>query len=116
LLFLFGDSRVLALCGLTATVALVAMHYGALLATLQSVVKISIRAFSVSVFLVFTTVIGVGLGPVVVGATTDLLSARHAELAIRYSMIIPACTCFAGGLLLLLAIRFVQADIEKTRG
>jgi predicted MFS family arabinose efflux permease len=113
LLFLFAPSLSLAFAGLTLCTAFVAAQYGALFATLQSVVKVSVRAFSVSVFLVFTTVIGVGLGPLAVGIATDKLTAEFAQAAIRYSMLIPTCSCFMGGLLVLLAIRFVDGDLGR---
>jgi predicted MFS family arabinose efflux permease len=113
LLFLFAPSIGLAFAGLTLCTAFVAAQYGALFATLQSVVKVSVRAFSVSVFLVFTTVIGVGLGPLAVGIATDRLTAEFAQAAIRYSMLIPTCSCFMGGLLILLAIRFVDGDLNR---
>ena len=113
LLFLFAPSLSLAFAGLTLCTGLVAAQYGALFATLQSVVKVSVRAFSVSVFLVFTTVIGVGLGPLAVGIATDRLTAKFAGAAIRYSMLIPTCSCFVGGLLILLAIRFVDDDLRR---
>jgi hypothetical protein len=113
LLFLFAPSLVLAFAGLTLCTAFVAAQYGGLFATLQSVVKVKVRAFSVSVFLVFTTVIGVGLGPLAVGFATDRLTAEFAQGAIRYSMLIPTCSCFVGGLLILLAIRFVDSDLRR---
>jgi predicted MFS family arabinose efflux permease len=99
--------------GFSCLLAFGAAQYGALFATLQSVVKVSVRAFSVSVFLVFTTVIGVGLGPLAVGIATDKLTAEFAQAAIRYSMLIPTCSCFMGGLLVLLAIRFVDGDLGR---
>jgi predicted MFS family arabinose efflux permease len=113
LLFLFAPSLSLAFTGLTLCTAFVAAQYGGLFATLQSVVKVSVRAFSVSVFLVFTTVIGVGLGPLAVGIATDSLTAEFAQRAIRYSMLIPTCSCFCGGLLILFAIRFVDDDLRR---
>ena len=111
LLYLFAPTLEGSLAGLACCVALVASQYGALFGTLQSVVRVSVRAFSVSVFLVATTVLGVGLGPVAVGATADALKASYGDFAIRYAMIIPAITCLTGGLLMLCAIRFVERDL-----
>jgi hypothetical protein len=114
LVFLFGTDRATSVWGLTATVSLVAMQYGALFATLQTVVKVGVRAFSLSLFLVFTTVLGAGLGPVCVGVLADLLAPSQGPFALRYALIVPTCTCFLGSLLILLAIRFVRDDIDRT--
>jgi hypothetical protein len=48
-----------------------------------------------------------------VGIATDRLTAKFAGAAIRYSMLIPTCSCFVGGLLILLAIRFVDDDLRR---
>ena len=116
LLFLFAPTLTGSLIGLTGCVAFVASQYGALFGTLQSVVRVSVRAFSISVFLVSTTVLGVGLGPVAVGAATDALKGSMGDGAIRYAMLIPALSCLIGGLLMLVAIRYVSGDLITAGG
>jgi hypothetical protein len=43
----------------------------------------------------------------------DALKGSYGDFSIRYAMVIPAATCLIGGLLMLLAIRYVERDLVK---
>jgi MFS family permease len=63
------------------------MYVGPMHAMVQGLVKLRMRA-TASAFLVFmVSIIGLGIGPLAVGALNDLLAAQYGDAAIRYSLL-----------------------------
>jgi len=71
--FLVGDVR-LALVLLTANALCSSMYYGTTYAAVQGVVKPQMRATATAIFAMLTTLVGLGLGPLIVGALSDTLA------------------------------------------
>lgn len=85
---------------------------GPLAASLQGLVKIRMRAMVVAIFLLITNLIGVGLGPLVIGLISDGLTARFGDEALRYALtLIPFFTLWSA-LHLALAARTLRADLD----
>ncbi len=59
-----------------------------LFATLQTLVPERMRATSVAVFYLCSNLVGTGLGPLVVGATSDALQPRMGNESLRYALIL----------------------------
>jgi MFS family permease len=74
----------LALMGLAAlgTFAVV----GPLFATIQTLIPQRMRAMSIAVLLLFTSLIGTGLGPLAVGVMSDALHAWTGQESLRYAL------------------------------
>jgi MFS family permease len=71
--FLVGDF-VLAVVLLTGNAFAATFYYGASAAVIQGVVKPQMRATSVAIFGMVTTLIGLGFGPLLLGALSDTLA------------------------------------------
>lgn len=82
-----AQSRALALALLALTAVGVASIGGPLFATLQSLVPDRMRALSVSLMYLFSNLIGMGLGPLAVGALSDLLHPYLGQESLRYALV-----------------------------
>ena len=86
---------------------------GPVLASLQGLVKVRMRAMIVAIFLLGTNLIGVGLGPLLIGFISDSLSARLGSESLRYALTpIPFVLLWAA-LHLVLAARTQRADLAR---
>ena len=60
---------------------------GPVIAAVQSVVLPGMRATSSAITIFFTSVLGFGLGPFLVGIVSDLLTPTYGQEALRYAML-----------------------------
>lgn len=63
------------------------MIYGPLFATFQTLVSPRMRAISIAIVYLFANLIGLGLGPLAVGALSDALRPLLAEESLRYALL-----------------------------
>jgi MFS family permease len=109
--YLAGSTAV-AIAGASVAASLMVAYYGPLLAVTQGVVPPRMRAFSNAVLGLIFNLIGLGLGPWVVGMGSDLL-ARDFGFAIdglRYSLALSLAASAAAALLYVHAARFWQEE------
>ena len=86
---------------------------GPLVALLQGLVKLRMRAMVVAIFLLATNLVGVGLGPLAIGLISDLLSARLGSESLRYALLpIPFLMLWAA-LHLVFAARTQREDLAR---
>ena len=104
----------LALLGLA--VAGGTLHYGPMFATTQTVVPERMRATSIALIYLFSNLVGGGLGPLVVGALSDVLHPHFGAESLRYALLAVCPACLAGTWLLWQAARSVVADTEVVDG
>jgi MFS family permease len=90
-----------------------AMYAGPIYAMTQAVVKVRVRALAAAVHLFTVNAIGLGLGPLVVGALNDALRASHGAGAIRYTMLLASTSHLAVCAILLFAARHVRSDLAR---
>jgi len=76
----------------------------------QYVVDGRSRALAAAVVGFFSSFLGTGLGPLVVGALNDLLAPHFGQEAIRYSLLLTLPSLFLGGVFYLAASRTAKAD------
>jgi len=79
----------------------------------QAVVKVRARSLGVAVHLLLVNLVGLGLGPVLIGWLNDRLAVDFGDEAIRYTMLLAALTNAAGAGFYLLAARWVRRDIAQ---
>jgi predicted MFS family arabinose efflux permease len=113
-LFLLAPTSGQSLASYVPHALLGAMYGGPIYAMTQAVVKVRQRALAAAVHLFTVNAVGLGLGPLVVGALNDALRAEHGDGAIRYTMLLAG----TGGhllacIFLVLATRHVRGDVEK---
>lgn len=95
--------------------ALGAMYVGPMHSTIQNLAAPGLRATAAAVNLFFVNMLGLGLGPLVVGILNDAFAARWGDAGIRWSL---ACVIALGSgssLLFYLASRGLPRDLAAVR-
>ncbi len=113
LLFVFSHSLLWCLVGFTIVSAASPVHVGPIVAVSHSVVRVGMRAFATSILYLISELIGLGLGPLLIGVFNDHYAHRLGVGVIRYSMATAALTTLFGGLLFCLAAQFLRRDMER---
>lgn len=85
-------------------------------AALVSVVASRMRATATAVSILFTAVLGFGLGPLCVGMLSDLLAPALGKEALRYAFLLPISIIPAMALVLYSAARTLPADLNAASG
>ena len=106
--FIMSESVELALLCLVPHSFLFAVSSGPVAAVVQSIVQVRMRALAAAINLFATNLIGMGLGPQVVGLVSDALSARAGDQALRYGMLTVGVTNLMAGAFYLLANRALR--------
>jgi MFS family permease len=94
----------------TFAAALMIAYYGPILATTQSAVSPTMRAFSNAVLLLVFNLFGLGLGPWTTGLLSDVLTVWLGHDALRYALSIALIPSGLAALLFLYAARFWSPD------
>jgi len=113
LLFVFSHSLFWCIVGFTIVSAASPVHVGPIVAVSHSVVKVGMRAFATSVIYLISELIGLGLGPFLIGVFNDHYGHRLGVDVIRYSMATAGVTTFVGGLLFCAAAQFLVRDMAQ---
>jgi MFS family permease len=90
-------------------------YTGPIYAVHQAIIVPRARALGVAIHLLAANLIGLGLGPLAVGALNDYLAPIHGQLAIRYTMLIAVVTNVAACVFYLAAARTLREDIAHAR-
>lgn len=105
-------------------VALACMPLGALLtgagipgmhAATQALAKPSMRALASALNLLLLSLVGFGLGPLIVGVLNDRLAGVFGQEAVRYSLALMAIASIWSGVHNLLSARTLPADMQASR-
>ncbi|WP_374408808.1 spinster family MFS transporter [Pelagerythrobacter sp.] len=92
-----------------------ASYLGPALAVSHGLVGLRMRALTSAIFFFFINLIGLGLGPVIVGMISDTLAANGAEGALATAMLLVGCVASLWGVLhYLLAARHIRADLAAS--
>jgi predicted MFS family arabinose efflux permease len=99
-------------------VMLLFFYYAPIIALSHAIVAPSMRAFTSAIILLAVNIIGLGLGPWLTGALSDVLEVRfgQGDLAIRHAIAAVMTISLAAGLCFLAAARSYNADLARTRG
>lgn len=109
LIIYLSDSQYLSLTFLGVTWLLINLCAGATMAAVQSLVSSDMRSMAFALILLFANLIGFGLGPLAIGAISDLLSANYGVESLRYALVLATpCAWWA-------AVHFLSSSntIEK---
>jgi predicted MFS family arabinose efflux permease len=93
-LFLLIENPRIALVVYFFAITFAAMHLGPAIAITYALVKVRMRALASAILLFILNMIGLGLGPLLVGMLSDGLAADYGALSIRYSLMIVAASKF----------------------
>jgi MFS family permease len=113
---LSARSQATALAALVPTAIIFGIFLGPCFALLQRLVGDRMRATAMAVVMLLANLIGMGLGPQVVGLLSDWLLPIAGVDSLRYAMLIVACVAFAAADQFRQAARTVRADLERREG
>lgn len=92
-----------------------ASYLGPVLAVSHSLVGLRMRALTSAIFFFFINLIGLGLGPLIVGFMSDSFAADGYDQALAQAMLITGCvTSLWGGAHYLFASRTIRADLARS--
>lgn len=110
-LFLLSGSTPLALLGLALLVTGFNTIFGPAFALMQRLVAEQMRATTIAVVMLLANLIGMGLGPQIVGVLSDLLKPSFGIESLRYAMLLTSFLALWSGYHFWQAGRTVQADV-----
>jgi len=113
--FLLSDDPTLALLCFMPYYALGAMYLGPMFAMTQGLVRLRMRVTASAVLLFVVNLVGLGLGPLMVGLLNDYVFVEHGPAAIRYSLLTVALTAGLACILFWLASRSLPDDLAQAR-
>jgi MFS family permease len=96
-----------AIAGITVNMTVPAMF-----AALHAVCGSARRALAVALMFFFANLIGLGLGPVISGALSDMFSAVHGAVGLRYALMLVLILLLPGAWIMYLCGRQLPLDIE----
>lgn len=114
LLFVFSHNLELCLAGFVIVATLSPVHVGPMVAVSHSVVKVGMRAFATSLIYLVSELLGLGLGPFLIGIFNDHFQKRLGVDVIRYTMFPAALTTLIGGLLFVCAAQYLRRDMARS--
>lgn len=85
---------------------------GPVFGTIQNLAPMRTRALASAVLLFILNIIGLGLGPLIVGVLSDLLIGVFGGESLRYSILISTVVYFWAGAHFLLAARTIRQDMD----
>lgn len=81
-------------------------------AAIQALSGPKLRATGAALFMLVVNLIGQGLGPLVIGALSDMFAATYGKDGLRYALLIGAVSNLLGAAAFLIAARTAREDIE----
>jgi MFS family permease len=79
----------------------------------QGLVKVRMRAVASATLLTILNLVGLGLGPLLVGAMNDRLAPSHGPEAIRYSLLAMAIAGALASIFFVLCSRTLRDELES---
>ena len=114
--FLWIDRPRIALIAYFPAIFMASMHLGPVIAVTHALVKLRMRALASAVLLFILNMIGLGMGPQIVGIMNDWLEPTYGLEAVRYSLAIAACSKVVAITFFFLGARTLAEDLKaKTR-
>lgn len=106
--FIMSDSLTVALLCMVPHQIMGSMTSGPIAAVMQAIVPVRMRALAVALSLLAANLIGLGLGPQLVGVVSDLLRADLGEQSLRYGMLMAGAANMIGGIAYLASARWIR--------
>jgi MFS family permease len=110
-LFLFVPGKYQALAGMVPVALTFNFFLGPVIALMQRLVFDDMRATAIALVMMLATLIGMGVGPQIVGILSDLLAPAFGNDSLRYAMLLMSSVAFWGAYHLWRAGRTVARDL-----
>jgi MFS family permease len=111
--FLLVASPLAALASFVPFYAISNMYVGPLWSTTQNLARPEMRATASAVLLFILNIVGLGLGPTLVGALNDQLAPHFGDIAVRWSLLIVSLAGGLAGLFFWIGSEFLRADLAS---
>lgn len=111
--FLFAETRQSSLLLFVPFYMLGAMYVGPMLSMCQGLVPLQMRATASAVLLFVLNLVGLGIGPTLVGVFNDALAPTYGEQAIRYSLLSVTLAGIFSATLFVVAARYLREDLVR---
>lgn len=93
------------------------MFLGPVTAIVQTLSGVQRRAMGAAFYLFLSNLISMGLGPLIIGITSDLFAADFGSLALRYSLVtLVSSTSVLAAILFLMTARTLREDLDAVQG
>ena len=110
--FLLIDQAIPAILLYFVPLTLGAVYLGPAIAMTHALVKVRMRALASSILLFILNLIGMGLGPQIVGILNDVLEPKYGIESIRYSLLWVGMAKILALVLFMLAAKYVKEDLK----
>lgn len=110
--FLLVPSKLQALLALVPIAIAFNFFFGPIFALLQRLVPQEMRATMLAVIMLFANLIGMGVGPQIVGIVSDVLRPTLGDDALRYAMLIVSGVAFLGAVYFWKSGETISSDIQ----
>ena len=111
IILFFSDNTTLVLVSTLFTNALTAMYLGPMIAVTHSMVSAKMRAVASAILFFMLNLIGLGLGPMVIGALSDVLEPSFGQLSLRWAFTSTFVVGFGSLILFYLASKHYRNDV-----
>lgn len=108
------DDSVLATAALAVPLALGMVFIGPLIATVQTLAPVRMRARAAAIQMLIGNLIGLGLGPLVIGIISDVLRPYAGDNSLRFALLAGVLANILSIVAYVAATRSLRQDIEKT--
>lgn len=93
-----------------------ALYIGPMFAAMQGVAPPRMRAITVAIHLLVVNLLGLGAGPLIVGALNDFLNAEYGASAVRYSLLLVSVTGIVSAACFIAGASSVRRDLLAAKG
>ena len=111
---IFQGNSVLAISALAVPLALGVAFIGPLIATVQTLAPVRMRARAAAIQMLVGNLIGLGLGPLVIGFISDQLRPHYGEDSLKFALAAGVIASVLSILAYIMAARSLRGDIEAT--
>ncbi|MGB3624356.1 MAG: MFS transporter [Henriciella sp.] len=108
------DNSLLAIGALAIPLALGMVFIGPLIATVQTLAPVRMRARAAAIQMLIGNLIGLGLGPLVIGFVSDILRPSLGENSLRFALLAGVLASVLSIIAYIVAARSLRKDIETT--
>ena len=109
--FLLAEDPRTALLSLAAAYTLMNMYVGPLWSTVQNLARPDMRAMASAVLLLVLNIVGLGMGPLLVGVLNDAFAPSFGDEAVRWSLLLVTCLGGLGGVLFWIGSSWLPAEL-----
>lgn len=111
---IFVDNSLLAISALAVPLALGVVFIGPLIATVQTLAPVRMRARAAAIQLLIGNLIGLGLGPLTIGYISDELRPYFGEDSLKFALVAGVVASVLSVIAYIAATRSLRRDIEAT--